>query len=163
MFLEDQLMKNLRMFLVLLLISVAGVSTAQEPSDFSGNWELNTKKGENLGMVAAVKETVVVSQTTERLMIDFTDVFQGKTTTRQVVFDLSGEPVVNFPAMGDRSETVSKWVDNKLITTWTSEGAVAGTEVVRTERRWLSADNNTMTVATARGDRPAMVLVYEKQ
>lgn len=156
-------MNNLRMFLVLLALSVAGVSTAQEPSDFAGNWELNTKKGQNLGMVAAIKETVVVSQTAQRLTIDFTDVFQGKTTTRQVSYDLAGEPVVNFAAMGDRSETVSKWVDNTLITTWTSEGAVAGTEVVRTERRSLSADNKTMTVATARGDRPAMVLVYERQ
>ena len=46
---------------------------------------------------------------------------------------------------------------------WTSEGAIAGTKVMRTETRTLSEDGNIMTVSTARGDRPAMVLVYEKQ
>ena len=65
--------------------------------------------------------------------------------------------------MGDRSETVSQWVDDALVTTWTSEGAIAGTEVVRTETRSLSEDGGVMTVATARGERPAMVLVYERQ
>ena len=156
-------MNNLRIFLVLLALGVAGVGTAQEPADFSGTWELNAKKGENLGMVAAIKETVVISQTAGQLTIDFTDVFQGKTTTRQVNYDLAGEPSANFAAMGDPSETVSKWDGGALVTTWTSEGAVAGTEVVRTETRSLSADKNEMTVATARGDNPAMVLVYEKQ
>ncbi len=156
-------MNNLRIFLVLLALGVAGVSAAQESPDFSGTWELNAKKGENLGMVAAIKETVVISQTAEQLTIDFTDVFQGKTTTRQVNYDLAGEPAANFAAMGDPSETVSKWIDDTLVTTWTSEGAVAGTEVVRTETRSLSADKDEMTVATARGDNPAMVLVYEKQ
>ena len=156
-------MNNLRIFLVLLALGVAGVSAAQEPADFSGNWELNVKKGENLGMVAAIKETVVISQTAEQLTIDITDVFQGKTTTRQVNYDLDGEPSANFAAMGDPSETVSKWADGTLVTTWTSEGAVAGTQVVRTETRSLSEDAGEMTVATARGDNPAMVLVYEKR
>ena len=156
-------MNNLRIFLVLLALGVASVGTTQDPADFSGTWELNVKKGENLGMVAAIKETVVISQTAGQLTIDFTDVFQGKTTTRQVNYDLAGEPVANFAAMGDPSETVSKWDGGALVTTWTSEGAVAGTEVVRTETRSLSANADEMTVATARGDNPAMVLVYEKQ
>ena len=65
--------------------------------------------------------------------------------------------------MGERSETISKWVDDALVTTWTSEGAIAGTEVVRTETRSLSEDGGIMTVSMARGDRPAMVLVYERQ
>lgn len=156
-------MNKLPLFLALLVLGVAGVSTAQEAPDFSGTWELNTKKGENLGMVAAIQETVVISQTAEQLTIDFTDVFQGKTTTRQVNYNLAGEIVANFAAMGDPSETVSKWADGTLVTTWTSEGAVAGTQVVRTETRSLSADNDEMTVATARGDNPAMVLVYERR
>jgi hypothetical protein len=114
-------------------------------------------------MVAAVKETLVISQTADRLVIDFTDVFQGKTTTRQVEYELAGAPVVNFAAMGDRSETVSTWDGDNLVTRWTSEGAIAGTEVVRTETRSVAADGSTMTVATARGDNPPMVLVYERQ
>jgi hypothetical protein len=124
---------------------------------------LNTKKGENLGMVAAIQETLVIVQTQDQLKVDFTDVFQGNTTTRQVTYDLSGDPAENFAAMGDRSETVSMWTDGVLLTTWTSEGAIAGTKVMRTETRTLSEDGKIMTVSTARGDRPAMVLVYEKQ
>ncbi len=142
---------------------VGSAANAQGTPVFSGTWELNTEKGENLGMVAALKETLVISQTAEQITLDFSDTFQGNTTTRQVNYDLSGEPVVNYAAMGERGETVSKWVDNALVTTWTSEGAVAGTEVVRTETRSLSDDGEVMTAATARGERPAMVLVYEKQ
>jgi hypothetical protein len=156
-------MNHLRRCLIFFALAVAGVSFAQESADFSGNWELNTKKGENLGMVAAIQETLVITQTAEQITIDFSDVFQGKTTTRQVKYDLGGATVANFAAMGDPSETVSKWAENALITTWASEGAVAGTQVVRTETRSLSADADEMTVATSRGDNPAMVLVYEKR
>jgi YD repeat-containing protein len=156
-------MTKTRTILAALAIAWAGIAAAQEGVDFSGTWVLNVKKGENLGMVAAIQETLVVAQSGEELKIDFTDVFQGNTTTRQVTYDLSGNPVENFAAMGDRSETVSKWVDADLVTTWTSEGAIAGTTVARTETRTLMEDGQVMTVATARGEQPAMVLVYEKQ
>ena len=158
-------MKIFRMVSILVVLSVSAMACTQDaPSpNFAGDWELNTKKGENLGMVAAVTQTLVVTQTAEQLTVDSTSVFQGKTSTRQVNYDLSGAPVTNSGAMGDSSETVSSWADSKLVTIWTSEGAVAGTEVVRTETRSLSADKNEMTVATARGDNPAMVLVFERQ
>jgi len=156
-------MTKIRTTLAVLAIAWAGIASAQEAVDFSGTWVLNVKKGENLGMVAAIQETLVVAQTGEEIKIDFTDVFQGNTTTRQVTYDLSGNPAENFAAMGDRSETVSKWVDADLVTTWTSEGAIAGTTVVRTETRTLMEEGQVMTVATARGEQPAMVLVYEKQ
>lgn len=156
-------MNKLRMALMLIALGVAIVTFAQDGADFAGTWELNTKKGENLGMVAALKETLVVTQSAEQLTLDFSDIFQGNTTTRKVNYDLSGKAVINYAAMGDRSETVSKWVYDTLVTTWTSEGAIAGTEVVRTETRSLSDDGKIMTVATVRGERPAMVLVYERQ
>jgi len=156
-------MTKTRTILAALAIAWAGIAAAQEGVDFSGTWVLNVKKGENLGMVAAIQETLVVAQSGEELKIDFTDVFQGNTTNRQVTYDLSGNPVENFAAMGDRSETVSKWVDADLVTTWTSEGAIAGTTVARTETRTLMEDDQVMTVATARGEQPATVLVYERQ
>ncbi len=156
-------MRILLITLGTLALSVGTAAYAQNSPDFAGTWELNTEKGENLGMVAALKETLIVTQTAEQITLDFSDTFQGNTTTRQVSYDLSGEPVINYAAMGDRSETVSQWVDDALVTTWTSEGAIAGTEVVRTETRSLSEDGGVMTVATARGERPAMVLVYERQ
>ena len=110
-------MTKTRTILAALAIAWAGIAAAQEGVDFSGTWVLNVKKGENLGMVAAIQETLVVAQSGEELKIDFTDVFQGNTTNRQVTYDLSGNPVENFAAMGDRSETVSKWVDADLVTT----------------------------------------------
>ena len=156
-------MNHFRMLLMVAALGLGAIALAGDTPDFAGTWELNPKKGENLGMVAAVKETLVISQTADQLVIDYTDVFQGKTTTRQVSYDLAGAAVVNFAAMGDRSETVSTWDGDKLVTRWTSEGAIAGTEVVRTETRSVAADGTSMTVATVRGDNPAMVLVYEKQ
>jgi hypothetical protein len=159
----ESLMRTLLIALGTLALAVGTAAYAQNTPDLDGTWELNTEKGENLGMVAALKETLVISQTTEQITVDFTDVFQGNTTTRQVSYDLSGEPAINYAAMGERSETVSKWIDDALVTTWTSEGAIAGTEVVRTETRSLSEDGKSMTVTTARGERPAMVLVYERQ
>ena len=156
-------MWKLRMLLALLTVGLAGIALAQEVADFSGTWVLDAKKGENLGMVAAIQETLVIVQTPDEMKLDFTDVFQGNTTTRQVTYDLSGKPAENFAAMGDRNETVSKWTSATLLTTWTSEGAIAGTTVVRTETRTLTEDGETMSVTSARGDRPPMVMVYEKQ
>jgi hypothetical protein len=146
-----------------ITLCIAGLAMAQAPVDFGGNWALNTDKGENLGMVAALTETLVITQTGAQMTLDFTDVFQGKTSTRQVTYDLGGAAVENFAAMGDPSKTASQWIDGQLVTTWTSEGAIAGSEVVRTETRALSDDGMIMTVTTARSDNPAMVLVYEKQ
>lgn len=156
-------MKGLWIVTLVMVSTMATGVYAADPPDFSGTWVLNAKKGQNLGMVAAIQETLVISQTAETLQIDFTDIFQGKTTTRQVNYDLSGGAVENFAAMGDRSETVSRWEADKLVTTWTSEGAIAGTQVVRTETRWLADDGKIMSVESVRGDRPPMIMVYEKQ
>ncbi|MCL4792325.1 MAG: hypothetical protein KJ040_09780 [Gammaproteobacteria bacterium] len=132
-------------------------------TDFSGTWELNTDKGQNLGMVKAVDETVVVTQSADKLVIDFTSKFMMKTTKRQVSYDLKGGPVPNEGAMGDKAQTVAKWADGTLVVTWTSEGAVAGSKTVKTETRWLSADGTEMSVETARANKPPMVLVYDKK
>ena len=132
-------------------------------ADFSGNWELNTDKGQNLGMVKAIDETIVVTQNSEKLVIDFTSKFMMNTTKRQVSYDLTGKPVPNEGAMGDKAQTVAHWADGKLVVTWTSEGAVAGSQTVKTETRWLSADGREMSVETARANKPPMVFVYDKK
>ena len=142
---------------------LAAAAWAGAAPDFSGTWEMNPDKGENLGMAAAVKQTLVITQTEEGLRQDFTNVFGGNTTERQVNYDLSGAAVTNYAAMGDESETVASWDGNKLVAIWTSEGAIPGTEVVRTETRWLSDDGNTMSVSTERANRPTMVMVYDRQ
>lgn len=151
-----------------IVIAAAGLmlslsALAAGPTDFSGTWELNTDKGQNLGMVKAVDETDVVTQSADKLVIDFTSKFMLKTSKRQVSYDLSGKPVPNEGAMGDKAQTVAKWAGGKLVVTWTSEGAVAGSSTVKTETRWLSADGKEMSVETARANKPAMVLVYDKK
>ncbi len=142
---------------------LGAVALAGPNPDFSGTWVLNNQKGRNLGMVAAVKETVVVAQTAARLTIDFTSTFMDDTTQRQVSYDLAGQPVPNENAMGERAETVARWDGPRLVVTWTSEGAVAGTKVVKTETRTLSADGRTMTVVNERPNKEPMELVYEKK
>lgn len=151
-----------------IVAAVAGLflslpAFAAGTADFSGNWELNTDKGQNLGMVKAIDETIVVTQNEEKLVIDFTSKFMMKTTKRQVSYDLTGKPVSNEGAMGDKAQTVARWADGKLVVTWTGEGAVAGSQTVKTETRWLSADGREMSVETARANKPSMVLVYDRK
>jgi hypothetical protein len=65
--------------------------------------------------------------------------------------------------MGDHSQTSSKWSGNKLVTIWESEGAVAGTKVIRTETRYLSEDGKTMFLESSRGNNPPMVIVFDRK
>jgi len=148
---------------VITLLFFCFVSSAQATTDFSGTWVMNAKMGENLGMMAALDETLVVVQTDSQLTFDFTDVFRGKTTTRQVRLNLTGAVVDNFAAMGDPSKTESNWAGDALVTTWTTASAIPGTEVVRTETHTLSADGATLTVTIERANRPTIVMAYEKQ
>jgi hypothetical protein len=113
-------------------------------------------------MMKAVKETLIAVQDEEKIVLDMTDVFAGMTTTRTVTYDLSGKAMQNKAAMGADSETVSSWDGDKLVTVWTSEGAIFGTKTTRTETRWLSADGQEMTASTARDDNPPIVFVYDK-
>jgi hypothetical protein len=79
--------------LLALLFLVAGPAPAfaANPPSFSGTWVLNTDKGENLGMVSAVKETVTIAQTPQKVTLDFSTVFMGKTSLRKVTYDLAGK------------------------------------------------------------------------
>lgn len=148
---------------VLLLMGGLVPAVAADPPALAGTWVLNTKKGENLGMVASITETVAITQTPATLTLDIASVFMGKTSARKVTYDLTGKPVENEGAMGDKAATVARWDGGKLVVTWTGEGAIAGTKAEKTETRVLSADGQTMTVTSARGTKPPMVLVYERQ
>ena len=154
-------MKIIRLMMLLLFISFG--TGALAATDFSGTWVLNTKKGENIGMMAALEQTLVVAQTDAKMTLDFSNVFRGQTTTRQVTLDLGGAVVDNVAGMGDPSKTESKWDGEKLVTTWTIASAIPGTEVIRTETHSLAGDGATLTVTSERASRPTMVMVYEKQ
>lgn len=152
----------MKTLLTMMLVVMAPIVLASAPTDFSGTWELNTDKGENLGMMKAVKETVVATQSDEQIVFAMTDIFGGTTIERTVTYDLGGKTMQNKAAMGAASETVTSWDGDKLVTVWTAEGAILGTTDERTETRWLSADGKELFVSTVRGDNPAMVFVFDK-
>ena len=112
--------------LLALLLGAAGLSPAlaADPPNFSGTWVLNTDKGENLGMVSMIKETVTIAQTPQKMTLDFSSVFMGKTTLRKVTYDLAGKAVPNEGPMGDKADTVAKWDGNQLKVVWTGESAI---------------------------------------
>ena len=148
--------------LALLLGGGPQTALAAAPPSFAGTWVLNTDKGENLGMVAAIKETVTIAQTPQQMTLDFSSVFMGKTTLRKVIYDLLGKPVPNEGPMGDKADTVAKWADGKLVVVWTGESAILGSKTEKTETRALSTDGRTMSVTSVRGTKAPMIMVYEK-
>jgi hypothetical protein len=123
---------------------------------------LNADKGENLGMMKAVKETIVATQSDTQILFEMTDVFAGVTTDRTITYDLDGKTMQNNAAMGAESDTVTSWDETKLVTIWTAEGSIFGSTTVRTETRWLSEDGKELTVSLVRDDNPAIVFVFEK-
>jgi hypothetical protein len=136
---------------------------AEGPPNFSGIWVLNTARSKNLGMMAALADTLTISQTATEVVIQDRSSYEGRQNDRALRYDLTGKPTANQGPMGDRNETIARWVDGKLVATWTSEGAVAGTKVVRTETRSVSADGKTMTVESACGSNPPLVMVFDRK
>jgi len=154
-------MKSL--FVSAFLLALAATATAAGPApDFSGTWKLDTTRGENLGMMSALQQVVVITQSKTGITMKEETDFQGQKSAREVHFDLSGAPVRNPGSMGGEAETAASVADGKLVVTWTTEGAVAGTKMVRTETRSLSADGRTMTVVSSRGTGQDVVMVYGK-
>jgi hypothetical protein len=153
---------------VKLLISVLCLMTmsafAAKSSDFTGPWLFNPEKSKNIGMMAQMKMVQTIEQSDSSLDVTTHTTFQGRDEDSKTHLDLTGKPATNESPMGGPSETVSKWDGGKLITTWTSESAVAGgPKIVRVETRSLSADGRTMTVESVRGSNPAIVMVFEKK
>lgn len=136
---------------------------AAEPPDFSGTWEFNPAKSENVGMMSQMKMTATVRQSPAAFDITTHSSFMGKDSESKTHFDLTGVPTTNDAPMAGPNETVSKWDGNKLVTTWKGPSAVAGQTVIRTETRSLSTDGKEMTVASVRGSSQALVMVYEKK
>lgn len=152
---------------LLAFVCLATVAAfAAKRSDFAGSWELNTGKSKNIGMMAQAKMTQTIQQTDAALDETTHSTFQGndQDMKTQTHYDLTGNPASNDSPMAGPSETVSKWDGDKLVTTWTSQSAVAGgSKVVRTETRSLSQDGNTMTIESVRGSNPPVVMVFDKK
>lgn len=150
---------------ILAFVCVATVAAfAAKRPDFAGSWEFNADKSKNIGMMMQVKMTQTIQQTDSSLDVLSHTTFQGSDQDMKTHYDLTGKPVPNDSPMAGPSETVSKWDGEKLVTSWTSQSAVAGGDrVVRTETRSLSADGNTMTVESVRGSNSPVVMVFEKK
>ena len=149
--------------LVFLFLLTAGAMAANRPN-FAGSWTFNADKGKNIGMMSQVKMTQTIEQTDSSLEVLSHSTFQGSDQDLKTHYDLTGKPVANESPMAGPSETVSKWDGEKLVTSWTSQSAVAGGEkVVRIETRLLSADGNTMTIESVRGSNPPVVMVFDKK
>ena len=154
---------RLKHWLAMLCVT-AGVALAAEHANFSGSWEFHPEKSKNVGMMSQMKMIQAIEQSQTVLDVNTRTTFQGKDDDSKAHYDLTGKPVSNESPMGGPAETVTKWQAGKLVTTWTSESAVAGgPKVVRTETRSLSADGKTMTVESVRGSSPALVMVFEKK
>jgi hypothetical protein len=132
-------------------------------TDFSGVWEFNPARSKNVGMMSNLRLTSTIKQTDTILIISEESVFNGQEEKREVRYDLTGKAVSNERPMSGKNETVSKWVGNKLVTTWTGEGAIAGTKVVHTETISLSTDGKTLTLESVRGSNPPLIMVYDRK
>lgn len=146
------------------LCLTAIMATAAETTNFSGTWQFSPSKSKNVGMMSQMAMTQTIDQSNAALDVTTHTAFQGKDDESKTHYDLTGKASTNESPMGGPAETVSKWEAGKLVTTWTSESAVAGgPKVVRTETRSLSSDKKTMTVESVRGSNPPLVMVFEKK
>ena len=149
---------------ILALSLMATGAFAQKHSDFSGAWQFSPEKSKNVGMMAQMKMTQTVEQSNASLDATTHTMYQGRDEDSKTHYDLTGKPATNESPMGGPSETISKWDGAKLVTTWTSESAVAGgPRVIRKETWSLSPDGKTMTVESVRGSNPAVVMVFDKK
>jgi hypothetical protein len=151
-------MKRMRVFTG---IALALPLFAQQ--NFAGKWEFNTSASKNIGMMAQMKMIATIQQTSDELIVNTVTTFNGQDSASEVRLNLKAKPVPNKNPMEATAETVTKWEGKRLVTTWTSPGSVAGTQSVRTETRWLSDDGKTLTVESARGKAPAVVMVYDRK
>ncbi|HKV29086.1 MAG TPA: hypothetical protein VJN90_12520 [Candidatus Acidoferrales bacterium] len=149
--------------LLLIALGVAFTASAASKPDFSGTWAFNPSKSKNIGMMASVEYTSTITQTAKLVVVQDFTAFNGQKQTHETRYDLAGTPVPNESPMGEKAQTTSHWSRNKLITAWETEGAVAGTKVVRTETRYLSPDGKTMYVESVRANKDPMVIAFDRK
>lgn len=156
-------MKTISTVLGLTIALLSTATYASPAADFSGTWVFNASKSKGVGMMASAQVTSTIKQTSETLIVIDDSIMGGQKQSHEIDYDLSGKQVANKSPMGENSQTTSKWSGSKLITTWTTEGAIAGTKVVRTETRYLSSDGKTMVLESRRGNNPPMVIEFDRK
>ena len=171
---------------VLALLGASDVSMGAQSTDFSGIWELDTEASTlpqggfgrgggggpqgggrgrgpgGFGGGAGATATVVITQTADALVMEQ----QGGNQSRIVTYQLDGNESTNTTPRGD-TITVSRWDGAALVTEGsqsfeTPRGAFT---MEMREHRSLSADNQTLTVESARTTprgEVAVTLVYRR-
>ena len=153
----------MKRMLVVMLSALALPLFAANPPDFNGVWQFNPAKSKNIGMMSGMAIVATVTQSAATLTVKYDSNFSGRKDSNEARFDLSGKSVPNQSQMNGPSETVSRWTDGELVTTWTSEGSVAGTKVTRTETWTLAPDGSFFTVTSRRGNATPVVMVYDRR
>ena len=158
-------MKKHPLLRLLAIIALFGFNalSAHAATDFTGTWVMSVSKSKNPGMMSSMQITLKIEQTQDTLKVIETAKFNGRDQVRELHYDLTGKSATNSGPMGDPNETVTKWVGTTLETSWTQEGAVAGTKSVSQETRRLSDSGKTMSDQIARGSKEPMVIVFDKQ
>jgi hypothetical protein len=154
-------MKTRTTVLIGLAVSLSFALRAE--TSLAGKWEFSPTKSKNAGMMTQMKITATIKQTRDELVVETASIFNGQAQSSEIRLDLAGKIVVNETPMGGKADTVTHWDGDRLVTVWTSPGAVAGTKTVRTETRWLSSDGRVLSVESVRGEAPAMLMVYDKK
>lgn len=149
--------------IVAVFFAFARSTPAANTPDFSGKWVFNAAKSKNIGMMAGAEYTSTIKQTDKLLTVEDDTVFNGQKQSHETRYDLSGATVPNDSPMGEKARTTSKWEGNKLVTSWETDGAIAGTKVVRTEARYLSEDGKTLFLESARVGKEPMVIVFDRK
>jgi hypothetical protein len=151
-------MKTIAVSLIVSFFAVV-LAAATKP-DFTGSWQFAPKQSKNIGMMAGMSMLATITQTAGNVTVTYDVSPTDRTIMR---FDLSGKSVDNPTQMGGRAQTTSALTDKELVTLWTTEGAVAGTTVTRTETWALSPEGKLLTITSVRGKNTPVVMVFEKR
>src|SRR5690606_9177399 len=100
---EEEVMEKRWIIALTATLGLALSLGANAAPDFSGSWVVNNDRGENLPMGGRVKESVTITQTPEKVVMNITASFMGTTMERTVTYDLSGKPVENSGPMGGKA------------------------------------------------------------
>ena len=123
---------------------------------------VRTKKGDNLGMVAALQETVTIEQTEDRLTMNHTTTFRGEDSFRTVSYDLDGE-IFGSPALWQGRVFVASWGRTLHCLAFSSgddlwhqklPSAVTATPVVAGGILYVACEGGELLAFDARGGKP---------
>ena len=148
---------------LLVVLSLFTVAAFAAVPDFSGTWVLNASKSKNLGMMSTMDYQSQIHQSKDAVVVKDTTQMMGQSQTRETRYMLNGTSTPNTTYMGDPAKTTTHWDGDKLVTTWTSPGAISWRTTVRTETRSLSVDGKTMNVESTNGSKPPIVFAFDRQ